>query len=165
MVELMNIISIIVFLVFILLNLFIMLFISSYLAVLMMIFIPVLIIIILPDIGIEFFGYEQAKFLDGTVIINNLHILLFIWSTLLGIVVYTEVVSWYISGKSFKLKLGRSKEPQEEFSEESSGEENVKTPKKKPKQKSGIAGKKVNIPFKPLERFLMKLERLIGGKK
>lgn len=136
MVELMNIISIIAFLVFILLNLFIMLFISSYLAVLMMILIPVLIIIILPDIGIEFFGYEQAKFLDGTVIINNLHILLFIWSTLLGIVVYTEVVSWYISGKSFKLK-----------------------------QKSGSTGKKVNIPFKPLERFLIKLERLIGGKK
>ncbi len=155
---------IIIFISYIFLILLTMLFVSSYLAAFIMLFIPILVLIVKPDFGIEFLSYEQGEFLNGMLTINNLHILLLIWSALLSIIIYTEFLSWYISRGTQKHETKKAEpnkpEPEKEIikaeSDESPGKPEEKT-KKKPGQ--------VNIPFKPLERFLLKLESLIGGKK
>lgn len=153
-------IFLIIYLLFILM---IMLFISSYLAAIILLLIPVILLIAIPEIGIEFLSFKQAEFLNGTVIINNLHILLFIWSALLSIIIYTELVSWYLSHETHEKKATKTeKKPVEEL------EKSIKKPIEKPKEKTVKAVKKpgqVNIPFKPLERFLLKLERMMGGNK
>ncbi|TFH43871.1 MAG: hypothetical protein E4G94_04300 [ANME-2 cluster archaeon] len=149
--------------IYVLFVLLIMLFISSYLAAIILLLIPVIVLIAIPEIGIEFLSFKQAEFLSGTVIINNLHILLFIWSALLSIIIYTELVSWYLSHETHEKKATKTeKKPVEEL------EKSIKKPIEKPKEKTVKAVKKpgqVNIPFKPLERFLLKLERMMGGNK
>ena len=175
MIELFNsslfsfIIYLIIFISYILLILLTMLFFSSYLAAFIMLFIPILVLIVKPDFGIEFLTYEQGEFLNGMLTINNLHILLLIWSALLSIIIYTEFLSWYISREPQKHETKKPEpnkpepnkpEPEKEIIKaESNGSPDK--PEEKTKKKPG----QVNIPFKPLERFLLKLESLIGGKK
>jgi hypothetical protein len=130
-----SVLSFIAFIVYIVLILSIMLFISSYLAAVIMILIPVILLFAVPTMSVEFLAHTQAEFVNGTVTINNLHILLFIWSTLMGIIIYTELLSWYILRETIKT------EPD--------------------KQKPG----QVNIPIKPLERLLQKFEKMIERKK
>ena len=132
-----SITAFIIFILYIGLILYIMLFISSYLAGIIMLLIPILILLVLPEMGIGFLTYKQAEFLNGKIAINNLHIVLFIWSTLMGIIIYTELVSWYISHE-------------------------IKKPE--PNQQTEKKLGQINIPFKPLERFLQKFERIIGKK-
>lgn len=155
---------IIIFISYILLVLLTMLFFSSYLAAFIMLFIPILVLIVKPDFGIEFLSYEQGEFLNGMLTINNLHILLLIWSALLSIIIYTEFLSWYISRGTQKHETKKAEpnkpEPEKEIIKAESGGSPGK-PEEKTKKKPG----QVNIPFKPLERFLLKLESLIGGKK
>lgn len=155
---------IIIFISYILLILLTMLFFSSYLAAFIMLFVPVVVLIVKPDFGIEFLSYEHGEFLNGMLTINNLHILLFIWSALLSIIIYTEFLSWYISRGTQKHETKKPEpnkpEPEKEIIKaESNG--SLGKPEEKTKKKPG----QVNIPFKPLERFLLKLESLIGGKK
>ena len=126
-----------IFVLYIGLILFIMLFVSSYLAAIIMLFIPILLLLIVPEMSIGFLTYKQAEFLNGRIAFNNLHIVLFIWSTLIGIIIYTELVSWYISRE-------------------------IKKPE--PNQQTGTKLGQINIPFKPLERFLQKFEIIIGKK-
>lgn len=155
---------IIIFLSYILLILLTMLFVSSYLAAFIMLFIPILVLVVKPDFGIEFLSYEQGEFLNGMLIINNLHILLFIWSALLSIIIYTEFLSWYISrgAQKFETKKPEPIEPEPEKESVKAGlNESPDKPGKKTEKKPG----QVNIPFKPLERFLLKFESLISGKK
>lgn len=135
----------IIFILYVLLILLIMLFISSYIAAIILLLVPVIVLIAIPDIGIEFLSFKQAEFLNETVTINNLHVLLFIWSVLLSIIVYTELISWYISRET--------------------KENEVKKIEKKPVDKPVKKPGQVNIPFKPLERLLQKIERMIGGNK
>jgi hypothetical protein len=40
---------------------------------------------------------------NGLVPVNNFHILLMIWSTLIGIILYTEFLTWYL-GKGMTKK-------------------------------------------------------------
>jgi predicted membrane protein len=152
------------FIIYVLFVLLMMLFISSYLAAIILLIIPVLALIAIPEIGIEFLSFKQAEFLNGTVVINNLHILLFIWSALLSIIIYTELLSWYISHEKHEKKAKKTeKKPVVDHVEIP-----INKPIEKPKEKPVKAVKKpgqVNIPFKPLERFLQKLERMIGGNK
>ncbi len=169
-----NIIYIIIFIAYILLIILTMLFVSSYLAASIMLFIPILVLLIKPDFGIEFLSHEQGEFLGGILIINNIHILLLIWSALLSIIIYTELLSWYISRETLKHKTEKPesiepemKEPEPiepETKNESSKAESNKSPDKPAKKTKKKPGQ-VNIPFKPLERFLVKLESLLGGKK
>jgi len=154
-------IFLIIYLLFILM---IMLFISSYLAAIILLLIPVIVLIAIPEIGIEFLSFKQAEFLNGTVIINNLHILLFIWSALLSIIIYTELVSWYLSHDTYEKKATkREKIPVADHIEKKI-EKPVEMQEKKPVKAKKKPGQ-VNIPFKPLERFLLKLEKIIGGNK
>jgi len=74
-----------------------MLFISSYAAAILMLLFPVIIILSIPEKSIEFLAYAQVEFFNEMVTINNLHILLLIWASLFGIIMYTEILSRYIS--------------------------------------------------------------------
>jgi len=145
--EYSGIISILIFLLFIVLILLVMLFISSYLAAVIMLILPIALLVIMPQISIEFLAYEQAEFLNGMVIINNLHILLFIWSAFLGIILNTEFISWYISKDTRKTEI-KMKQKTDDLDI---------TTEKKPGQ--------VNIPFKSIERLLHKFEKIIAKKK
>lgn len=155
---------IIIFISYILLILLTMLFFSSYLAAFIMLFIPILVLIVKPDFGIEFLTYEQGEFLNGMLTINNLHILLLIWSALLSIIIYTEFLSWYISRGTQKHETKKAEPIKPELKKETVKAESDESPGK-PEKKTEKKPGQVNIPFKPLERFLLKLESLIGGKK
>ncbi len=70
--------------------------ISSLIAAVALLGMPILIILIAPDMSISFLAYQHAVLGDGMIPINNLHILLFIWSSLLAIILYTEFITWYL---------------------------------------------------------------------
>ena len=141
-----------------------MLFVSSYLAAFIMMFIPILVLIVKPDFVIEFLSYEQGEFLNGMLTINNLHILLLIWSALLSIIIYTELLSWYISRGTQKHETKKPEPNKPGLNKETMEAESNESPDKSEEKNEKKPGQ-VNIPFKPLERFLQKLESLINGKK
>ncbi|KAF5416825.1 MAG: hypothetical protein U9N46_00440 [Euryarchaeota archaeon] len=70
--------------------------ISSFIATVVLLGMPLLTILIAPDRSISFLAYQHAVLGDGMIPINNLHILLFIWSSLLAIILYTEFITWYL---------------------------------------------------------------------
>jgi len=70
--------------------------ISSFIAAVVLLGMPLLTILIAPDRSISFLAYQHAVLGDGMIPINNLHILLFIWSSLLAIILYTEFITWYL---------------------------------------------------------------------
>ncbi len=155
---------IIIFISYIFLILLTMLFVSSYLAAFIMLCIPILVLIVKPDFAIEFLSYEQGEFLNGMLTINNLHILLLIWSALLSIIIYTEFISWYVSRGTQKHEIKKLEPNKPELKKEITKAESNESPDKSEEKNENKPGQ-VNIPFKPLERFLQKLERLISGKK
>jgi len=155
---------IIIFISYIFLILLTMLFVSSYLAAFVMMFIPILVLIVKPDFVIEFLSYEQGEFLNGMLTINNLHILLLIWSALLSIIIYTELLSWYISRGTQKHETKKPEPNKPGLEKETTEVESNESPDKSEEKNEKKPGQ-VNIPFKPLERFLQKLESLISGKK
>ena len=155
---------IIIFISYIFLILLTMLFVSSYLAAFIMMFIPILVLIVKPDFVIEFLSYEQGEFLNGMLTINNLHILLLIWSALLSIIIYTELLSWYISRGTQKHETKKPEPNKPGLNKETMEAESNESPDKSEEKNEKKPGQ-VNIPFKPLERFLQKLESLINGKK
>ncbi len=155
---------IIIFISYIFLILLTMLFVSSYLAAFIMLFIPILVLIVKPDFCIEFLSYEQGEFLNGMLTINNLHILMLVWSALLSIIIYTELLSWYISRGKQKHET-KKPEPNKPELEKATTEVGSNESPGKPDDKNEKKPGQVNIPFKPLERFLQKLENLISGEK
>lgn len=72
----------------------IMIYISPVLSALVLILVPVVSVFLLPEGTIRFFSREQFSFVG--VSIQNIHIMLSIWSALIGIVAYTEIISWYL---------------------------------------------------------------------
>lgn len=129
-----------------------------------MLFIPILVLIVIPDFVIEFLSYKQGEFLNGMLTINNLHILMLIWSALLSIIIYTEFLSWYISRGAQKQETKKTDANKPELKKETTKAESNESPDKSEEKNEKKTGQ-VNIPFKPLERFLQKLESLISGKK
>ena len=87
--------SLFVFGIFTLVVLFALIAVSSISAVIIMLFVPVLAVLIIPNTVIAFLSYQHLLLANGMVPINNFHILLFIWSTLIGIILYTEFLTWY----------------------------------------------------------------------
>ncbi len=75
---------------------------SSLIAALALLFIPLILIVIIPESATNFLAYEHILLEDGRVPVNNYHILLFLWSTLLGIILYTEFLTWYLAYKKKK---------------------------------------------------------------
>jgi hypothetical protein len=83
--------------------LFVLIKMSSRLALIILLFIPLAFILIMPDISIAFLSIQQMSLASGLVPVNNFHILLMIWSTLIGIILYTEFLTWYL-GKGMTKK-------------------------------------------------------------
>ena len=88
---------ILLFLIYYLFIILTLLFISSYVAAIIMLIFPIIFLLSIPEKNIEFFTYVHAEFFNEMVVINNLHILLFIWASLFSIIIYTEILSKYIS--------------------------------------------------------------------
>ncbi|MBN2488985.1 MAG: hypothetical protein JXA98_08160 [Methanosarcinaceae archaeon] len=92
--------SLFVFGIFTMLVLFALIAVSSISAVIIMLFVPVLAVLVMPKTVIAFLSYQHLLLANGMVPINNFHILLFIWSTLIGIILYTEFLTWYLARKT-----------------------------------------------------------------
>jgi hypothetical protein len=91
-----DVLSLLVFFIYIVVILAIILYISPIISVLVMILIPLVSVYFLPESAIQFLSINQFSFAEGLVLIQNIHILLMVWSAIIGIVVYTEIVSWYL---------------------------------------------------------------------
>ncbi len=90
------IISTLIFGVFSVLTLFALINLSAIMALLILISLPMIVILIMPSVATSFLSHQHVLLADGAVPINNYHILLFIWSTLIGIILYTEFLTWYM---------------------------------------------------------------------
>lgn len=102
--------SALLFAVFALTVLFILVAISSRLAMLILLIVPLLSVIILPGTSLAFLSYRHFLFADGLVPVNNFHILLTVWSTLIGIIIYTEFLTWYLKTGKRKRAEGQKTE-------------------------------------------------------
>lgn len=71
--------------------------ISSRLATMILFLVPLLGTLILPGTSIAFLSYQHFLLASGLVPVNNFHILLMVWSTLIGIILYTEFLTWYLA--------------------------------------------------------------------
>jgi len=90
----MEIFSMLLFLIFSLIILGILVYVSPLLSAFIMILLPVVLVYILPDEAMGFFSIMQFSF--SGIQIFNLHILLLVWSAFIGIISYAEVLSWYL---------------------------------------------------------------------
>ena len=120
---------------------------SAILATILIIALPAASLLIFPEASAAFLSSKRFSIIDDTVPIYNVHILLFIWASLLTLISYSELVSWYLTTT---LKEERNKEKNEERSRKNGA---------LPAKKSGM---QVKIPFKPLENILIKMESLIS---
>lgn len=87
------------FVLFVLINM------SSRLALIILFLTPLFFIFLMPGTSIAFLSYRQMLLANGLVPINNFHILLMLWSSLIGIILYTDFLTWYL-GKGAKMKTG-----------------------------------------------------------
>jgi hypothetical protein len=138
-----DILSLLVFFMYIVVILVTILYISPIISVLVMILIPLVSVYFLPESAIQFLSINQFSFAEGLVLIQNIHILLMIWSAIIGIVVYTEIVSWYL------LMDERPKRNKQELPITSSKATSIKPV---------ASGNKA-------EGFFLKLSKVIKGKK
>ncbi|WP_445474380.1 hypothetical protein ACT9XH_08315 [Methanococcoides methylutens] len=70
---------------------------SSLMAAIVLLAVPLVTIVAIPKIATSFLAHEHARLAGGLVPINNYHLLLFVWSTIIGIILYTEFLTWYLS--------------------------------------------------------------------
>jgi hypothetical protein len=77
--------------------LFVLINMSSRLALIILLVIPLVLILVIPDMSIAFLSIEQMSLANGLVPVNNFHILLMLWSTLIGVILYTEFLTWYLA--------------------------------------------------------------------
>lgn len=93
----MEILSLLVFFIYTLVILMILIYVSPLLSGLVLVFLPVLAIYLLPEWTMEFFSQIQFSV---AVPVYNIHILLLIWSAIIGIITYAEISSWYLLRES-----------------------------------------------------------------
>lgn len=84
--------------------------ISSRLAMLILFLTPFISTLIIPKTFIAFLSYQHILLANGLVPVNNFHVLMMLWSTLLGIILYTEFLTWYLakdkdSSKNIKIEI------------------------------------------------------------
>lgn len=82
------------FFIYVLVILILLIYVSPVISAVVMIIIPVVIVLLFPDPTAQFLSVEQFSYLG--VPVNNIHVLLMVWSALLGIIIYSELLSWYL---------------------------------------------------------------------
>ncbi len=92
----MDVVSIMIFFIYVVAILMILIYISPILATLVLVLVPMVSVILLPDQTIGFFETQQFSF--ENISIQNLHILLLIWSAVIAVIASTEIISWYLLG-------------------------------------------------------------------
>ncbi|WP_406656137.1 hypothetical protein V7O62_09765 [Methanolobus sp. ZRKC2] len=102
--------SALLFAIFALTVLFVLVAVSSRLATLILLVLPILAVIVLPGTSLAFLSYRHFLFAEGLVPVNNFHILLTVWSTLIGIILYTEFLTWYLKTGKRKRSEGQKTE-------------------------------------------------------
>ncbi|MFZ3383126.1 MAG: hypothetical protein WA144_04295 [Candidatus Methanoperedens sp.] len=90
----MDIFSILLFFIYSVLILGIMVFVSPLLSAFIMILIPLVFVLILPDEAVGFVSILQFSY--SGIQVFNLHILLLIWSAFIGVISYHKVLTWYL---------------------------------------------------------------------
>lgn len=146
----MDVFSVLIFFIYISIILMILLYVSPILSAFVLILIPLVLSLLLPDLAMRFFSLQQFTFKG--VSIQNIHVLLSIWSALIAIVAYTEIISWYLLHEEKTV-------PQKE------------TPKQKEPDKpaTALAPLKSEEPQKPIKNkakdLLLKLGKIMSGKK
>ncbi len=90
----MDIVSMLIFLIYSVIILGILVFVSPLLSAIIMILVPLIFIYIFPGNAIEFLSRVQFSYYGIQVF--NIHIMLIIWSTFAGIIAYAEVLTWYL---------------------------------------------------------------------
>ncbi|WP_370572725.1 hypothetical protein [Methanomethylovorans sp.] len=91
-----SLISLIIFALLTLLAIVLMVYVSSAVAILALLMVPLMCIFIMPDTALSFLAFRHVVLAEGNVPINNYHVLMFVWSTLIGIIVYSEIFTWYL---------------------------------------------------------------------
>jgi len=92
----MDILSLLFFFIYILIILVILIYVSPIISAVFMLIVPVFSMLILPVQVSTFFSIKQFSFVEDTVPIYNLHILLFVWSAFIAVIAYAEVLTWYL---------------------------------------------------------------------
>lgn len=101
-------ISLLVFAIYTMLILLILVYISPLLSALLMVVIPVAFVFFMPVTMVEFLTIEQFSTISP---IYNFHVLLMIWSALVGIIAYSEILSWYLLSTPITQKTTPEKTP------------------------------------------------------
>jgi hypothetical protein len=73
-------------------------------AAIVLLLLPLVTIVAIPETANAFLAHEHARLAGGVVPINNYHLLLFVWSTIIGIILYTEFLTWYLSKNKRPIK-------------------------------------------------------------
>lgn len=89
--------SMILFVIYAVVGIYLLVNISSAATVMYLIGLPLLLLLIIPSSFVTLLTTKQFDLANGTLPFHNLHILLFIWAMLLGIICYTEFITWYLS--------------------------------------------------------------------
>ncbi len=112
----MDTLSILLFFIYAMVILILLVYVSPILAAVVMIIIPILIAYLFPEPVTQFLSMEQFSLMN--VQIYNIHMLLMLWSALLGIIIYSELLSWYLlideQGSGEKKEISLSREPEAE---------------------------------------------------
>ncbi len=90
----MDYLSLLVFFIFAVVILIMLVYISPIISALVMLVVPLASIYLVPEQALWFFSMQQVSFMG--VPIYNVHILLLVYSAILGIAVYSELLSWYL---------------------------------------------------------------------
>lgn len=90
----MDILSFLLFFIYAMVILILLIYISPIISAILMIILPVAISFLFPDHVSQFLSIAQFSYMG--VPVNNIHLMLMLWSALLGIIIYSELLSWYL---------------------------------------------------------------------
>ena len=90
----MDILSFLLFFIYAMVILILLIYISPVISAIVMIFLPVAIALIFPEPVSQFLSILQFSYMG--VPVNNIHLMFMLWSALLGIIIYSELLSWYL---------------------------------------------------------------------
>ena len=88
--------SILIFVLFIAVTLLVLIKVSTISALFVLFFIPVIMVLIFPNVTLNFLSHELMLLLSDQVQLTNFHILLFIWAAMISVITYTEFITWYL---------------------------------------------------------------------
>lgn len=140
----MDILSVLLFFIYAMVILILLIYISPVISAIVMIILPVAIALIFPDPVSQFLSISQFSYMG--VPVNNIHLMLMLWSALLGIIIYSELLAWY-------LLMDKTDDSSTEVSKEKSSEDQIE-PEEPPKTVK-----------KKIEDFLLSLGKIMSGGK